>query len=120
MVIKFKPTANTLTILLMLLSFVSAVDAQDISEEITIIGQVLEAEYGENDSLASVVINVIITPQDSAAEESIVNYWVVRDEVGIQMLKLVGETVEATGTVEIDEDGNFNFYVKKYRVIKKE
>ena len=53
------------------------------------------------------------------------NYYLILSQVlvgdtekGNELLQLLDEIVEATGTVETDEYGNKTIYVESYRIIK--
>ena len=89
-------------------------------KEITIEGTVVAVESDDDENVTAVAIAVTIAPKDSTEEEYVEEYMVARNRKGRKLLKLVGETVQASGTVETDEKGYKTIYVTDFKVIKKE
>jgi hypothetical protein len=89
------------------------------SEETTITGTVVEAEWDEDGNITAVAISVTISPDDPDEEEYAEEYSVANNEKGKELLELVGKEVEATGKVETDEYGYMTIFVSDYKVIKK-
>ena len=97
----------------------TAAFSQDVDEdEITIVGEVLATQYDDDDNVLEVAICVTFAPEDTTEEESVEYYWIVNDEIGQELLNLVGKTVEATGVVKLDEDDDIIFTVRKYEIIE--
>ena len=122
MIKKINLFALIVFVLLITLSFTKTdVYSQEVfDDENVIIGKVVATEFDKDDNVTEVAISVTITPDDTTDEEYVEYYSVVKDEKGQELLKLVGKIVEATGTVEIDEDDNMFFTVKEYIVLKEE
>jgi len=97
---------------LILLVFLILLIAQD--NKITIIGTVEGLEFDEDDNVLEVMI---VVPQDTGEFIEYVNYVVLRKGKGLKLLELVDETVEVTGNLEIDSDGNNTIEVLKFQVI---
>lgn len=122
MIKKINLFALIVFVLLITLSFTKTdVYSQEVfDDENVIIGKVVATEFDKDDNVTEVAISVTITPDDTTDEEYVEYYSVVKDEKGQELLKLVGKIVEATGTVEFDEDDNMFFTVKEYIVLKEE
>lgn len=97
--------------------------SQPQEEKVTIRGTVEAYEMDEDGTVVTVVISVEIALEDTTGEEereiAYEKYLVAYDEKGRQLLDLVGRTVEATGTVKEDEEGNKTIFIKSYRVPEK-
>ena len=95
-----------------------------VREDTVIITGTVEAyKWDENDSITAVVISVEIVvedPTEEVHETEYEDYYVYDTIEGRELLTMVGETVEATGVVEEDENGNKTIFVLSYRVIKEE
>jgi len=87
------------------LSFITAANAY-WENEVEIKGTVFATD---NDNKGNVVAVSIL---DAGGEE----YFVVDDEVGNQLLKLVDKNVKVTGVVNVDKDGKKRIKIKKYEL----
>ena len=119
-----KPKINLIAvvILVLILSIFSSninLFAQS-KDEVTIEGIVTAVEWDEDDNVTAVGISVTIIPEDTTDEEFTEIYSVADNEKGEELMKLIGETVSATGMVETDEDGYKTIYITEYEVIKEE
>jgi hypothetical protein len=63
----------------------------------------------DNDASGNVIAVSIL---DAAGEE----YFVDRDEIGDQLLKLVDKNVKATGVINVGTDGKKNMKIKKFEL----
>jgi hypothetical protein len=63
----------------------------------------------DNDASGNVIAVSIL---DAAGEE----YFVVHDEVGDQLLKLVDKNVKATGVINVGADGKKNMKIHKFEL----
>jgi len=89
------------------------------AEEITITGTVTPVEWDEDDNVTAVAISVVIESEDESVDEvETEEYRVVNDEIGQKLLKLEGQTVEATGKIETDEEENKLIHVSSFKVIE--
>ena len=100
------------------MAFVSKTQAAVVKQDTTITGIVTPVEWDEEDNVIAVAISVTIEPEDSTEEAYTEDYLVGDTEKGSELLQLLDEIVEATGTVETDEYGNKTIYVESYRIIK--
>ncbi|MBN1352486.1 hypothetical protein JXJ21_24015 [candidate division KSB1 bacterium] len=89
----------------------------EMSEE-TITGVVVATDWDDDDNVIAVSISVTIEAEDPSEESYTEYYQVANQGKGAELLKLVDEVVEATGDVEVDDDGNKTIYVKSYSVVK--
>jgi hypothetical protein len=104
-----------------IISLLLAQNAQAVSvmqDSTTITGIVTPVEWDEEESVIAVAITVTIEPEDSTEESYTEDYLVGDTEKGNELLQLIDEIVEATGTIETDEYGNKTIYVESYRVVK--
>jgi hypothetical protein len=87
----------------------------------TIKGIVTESDWDEDGNVTAVAIEVTIDTEEDeegySSEES--DYYdVMMDNKGKELMDLLDKTIEATGTITVDEDGNKTIKVKKYKVIE--
>lgn len=97
--------------------------SQTKEDTVSIVGTVKALEWDENDNITAVVISVETALEDTTEEayEIIDEEYYVSDNIkGRELLKMVGETVEATGSVEEDDEGNKTIHVLSYQVIREE
>ena len=87
-------------------------------KEATITGEIVAIDWDEEENVTAVAISVEIVPDDTTEEVYYEEYKVADNEIGMELIELVGKTVEATGIIETDEDENKMIYVKKYSVIE--
>ena len=89
----------------------------------TITGVVMAMDEDEDGNTVSVAISVsfgieeVMEAEDLEIEDVTEEFFVVDNEKGRNLLKLVNETVEVTGNIMMDEDGNKWTSVKKFRVV---
>jgi len=74
--------------------------------EVDIKGTVFAADNDANGNVIAVSI------LDAAGEE----FFVVRDEIGDQLLKLVDKNVKATGVINVGADGKKNMKINKFEL----
>lgn len=91
---------------------------EETEDLITITGQVLAAEYDQNDSVIAVVISVSLLSDDSTEDEVVENYWVADNEKGVELFNYIECFVEATGFIEVNDEGENMIYVEDFTVIK--
>lgn len=92
-------------------------------DTVTIVGTVKALDWDENDNITAVMISVETALEDTTEEEYEVideEYCVSDNIKGRELIKMIGETVEATGSVEEDDEGNKTIHVISYQVIRKE
>jgi len=80
---------------------------QIIDKEITIQGKVFPAKWDENRKVLRVVIDT--TDQDE--------YHVYNNEKGKELLVLLRQPVEVTGTISENEDGDLIIDVREYSIL---
>jgi hypothetical protein len=80
---------------------------QSIAKEITIQGKVFPAKWDENRNVLRVVIDT--TDQDE--------YHVDHNKKGKELLALLRQMVEVTGTIREDEDGDLIINVREYTIL---
>jgi hypothetical protein len=100
------------------MALISKSHAVIVKQDTTITGIVTPVQWDEEENVIAVAISVTIVPEDSTEEAYTEDYLVGDTEKGNELLKLLDEIVEATGTVETDEYGNKTIYVESYIVIK--
>jgi len=105
-------------VLIASMALASKTQAADVKQDTTITGIVIPVEWDEEENVIAVAISVTIVPEDSTEEAYTDDYLVGDTEKGTELLQLLDEIVEATGTVETDEYDNITIYVESYRVIK--
>lgn len=89
------------------------------SEQDTVItGNIMAVDWGEDDSVITVVISVTITPDDTTEEEIEEDYFVADTPKGRELLKLVDASVRVTGRIELNEEGYKTILVSDYTVVK--
>jgi len=107
------------TAIIITLSLVQTAHTVTVKQDsTTITGIVIPVEWDENENVIAVAISVTIVPEDSTEEAYTEDYLVGDTEKGNELLNLLDEIVEATGTVETDEYGNKTIYVESYRIVK--
>ena len=81
----------------------------------------MEEDSDGNPTLVALSVSVgveeVVEAEEYAFEDITEEYFVASTEKGYRLLKLKDETVEVTGVVAVDEDGNKTIFVKRYRVI---
>jgi len=90
----------------------------DKNEELKITGTVMAMSWDDEDNVNLVAISVTVMLEDSSEYSE--DYIVLDNEKGKDLIKLVGETVKASGIVGIDEDGNKTILISEFEVIKEE
>ena len=93
---------------------------QEQAKEEMISGVVTAIEWDEEKNVTAVAITIEIVPDDSTEDTYYEKYRVANDEKGLELLEMVGELVEATGKIEIDEEDNKLIYINRYKVIIEE
>lgn len=94
-----------------------------LTDEVTIMGIVNSIDWDEDDNVIAVAITVSYESEPEEEEEPVVfteDYVVSNNEKGKELLTYIGKTVEATGAVVEDEDGNKTISVSSYKVIEEE
>ena len=81
---------------------------QSITKEITIQGKVFPAIWDENRNVIRVVI-------DTADQDE---YHVDHNKKGEELLALLRQMVEVTGTIREDEDGDVIINVREYTILE--
>jgi hypothetical protein len=103
-----KWTRLGLLLIILVVFLVSAPPAGAYGEpEIDIKGTVFAIEHDKNDNVTSVSILEI------TGEE----YFVIRDEIGDKLLKLVDKNLKATGVMYKDQDGKKRIKVLKFDIV---
>ena len=101
--------------------FVAAVFPNIYLDEETIVGTVVVLEKDEEDNITAVGINVTVEVEEEEGFYEINEiYWVDNNEKGEEILTLVGETIQATGSVTVNEDGEYIMKVLSYIILKME
>jgi len=100
------------------MALASKTHAAVVKQDTTITGIVIPVEWDEEENVIAVAISFTIEPEDSTEEAYTEDYLVGDTEKGNELIQLVDEVVEATGTVETDEYGNKTIYVESYRIVK--
>lgn len=85
-----------------------------------IVGTVTATEWDDDDNVVAVSISVTIVPEDPDEDSYTEDYEVTKDDEGKKLNKLVDETLEVVGMVEVDEFGNKKIHVKSFTVVEKE
>ena len=88
------------------LSFVTAANAYG-ETEVQLRGTVFATDYDDKGNVVAVSILEV------AGEE----YFVVNDEVGSELLKLVDKILKVTGVISVDKDGKKIIRIKKYELV---
>jgi hypothetical protein len=88
------------------LSFVTVANAYG-ETEVQLKGTVFATDYDDKENVIAVSILEV------GGEE----YFVVNDEVGSQLLKLVDKNVKVTGVIDVDKDGKKRIRIKKYELV---
>jgi hypothetical protein len=94
---------------------------QPQEEKVTIQGTLEADDVDEDGTVVTVVISVEIASKATTEEKHEIiheRYLIAYDKKGRQLLDLVGRTVEATGTVKENEEGNKTIFIKGYRVLQ--
>lgn len=87
-------------------------------EEATIKGTIVAIEWDDDDNVSAVAISVVVEPESDMDEAYVQEYIVANNTRGQELLSLVGEDVEATGTLESDEDGYITITLSSYKIIE--
>lgn len=94
--------------LLLIIVLIWALPASSYEENVvTFKGTVFAVD---NDSSGNVIAVSIL---DVTGEE----YFVIRGEIGDQLLKMVDKNVNVTGVISIDKDGKKHIEIRKYVVV---
>jgi len=97
--------------------FVTFIFSYQNTETMDITGVVEVVKMDDNENITQVEIVVPVIVQE---EVDCVNYLVVNNSFGKELLNLTGEKVTATGSVLADADGNLSITITKYEIIKQE
>ena len=109
---------STFCIILAIFLLNNSLVAQEEPEVKTIQGTVVATEWDEDDNVSGVAISVVVEPEDETEEAYVEEYIVADNAKGHELLNLVGEEVEATGTLETDEDGYITITVMSYKIME--
>ena len=88
--------------------------------DVTITGKIVASDWDDEDNVIAVVISVTVFPDDPDEDEYSEDYLVANNEMGRELLTLVGRSIEAIGKVETDEDGSKTIYIESYSLTMEE
>lgn len=112
----FTKTGLIYTIISILFLSTGAI-AQEENETVTINGTVVALSFDADDNVIQVGITIT---EVFDGEESSDTYIVSNAKKGKELLDLVGEDIEVSGTIETDENGDVFITVYSYKVIESE
>lgn len=101
--------------------FISVVFPYVHLDEETMVGTVVVLEKNEEDLVTAVGINVTVEVEEEQGFYEINEiYRIENNEIGQELLKLIGETIQVTGITTVSEDGENRINIKSYIILEDE